>query len=51
MIGIVQVMAGPIASLHRCYSLNRDITGLAKCPPEKQTCSHWTVETLCIDSY
>ena len=28
-----------------------DITGLAKCPPEKQTRSHWTVETLCIDSY
>ena len=37
-----------IGALHRCYSLSRDITGLEKYPPEKQTRSHWTVETLCI---
>ena len=38
-----------IGALHRCHSLNRDITGSAKCPPGKQTHSHWAVETLCID--
>ena len=27
----------PIGALQRDHSLNRDITGLAKCPPEKQT--------------
>ena len=39
-------MASPIDALYMCHSLNRDITGSAKCPPEKQTRSHWTVETL-----
>ena len=28
---------------------NCDITGLAKCPPEKQTSPHWSVETLYIE--
>ena len=46
----LQVMVGPIGDLYRHHSLNRAITGLAKCPPKKQTHSHWTVETLCIDS-
>ena len=27
----------PTGALQRRHSLNRDITGLAKCPPEKQT--------------
>ena len=27
----------PTGALHRCHSLNRDITGSAKYPPEKQT--------------
>ena len=30
--------------------LNCDITESAKRPPEKQTCSHSGVETLCIDT-
>ena len=38
----------PIGALYRRHSLNRDITGSAKCPPEKQTRSHLVVETLCI---
>ena len=32
-----QVIAGPNGAMH---SLNGDITGSAKCPPEKQTRSH-----------
>ena len=32
-----QVIAGPNGAMH---SLNCDITGSAKCPPEKQTRSH-----------
>ena len=35
---------------YRLHFLKRDITRLAKCPPEKQTCSHRAVETLCIDT-
>ena len=27
----------PTGALHRHHSLNRDITGSEKCPPEKQT--------------
>ena len=38
-----------IGALHRHHSLSRDITGSAKCPPEKQIHSHWAVEILCID--
>ena len=40
----------PIGALYRCHSLNGDITESAKCHPEKQTSSHWTVETLCMDN-
>ena len=40
----------PVGALYRCHSVNRDITWLAKSPPEKQTHAHWTVETLCIDT-
>ena len=40
----------PIGALYRRHSVNRDITGSAKCPPEKQTSSHLAVETLCMDS-
>ena len=36
----------PIGVLYRHHSLNRDITGSVKYPPEKQTRSHWPVETL-----
>ena len=39
----------PIGVLCGRHSLNCDITGLAKCPPEKQTQSHWAVEALCMD--
>ena len=38
----------PIGALYRHHSPNRDITVSAKFPPEKQTLSHWAVETLCI---
>ena len=31
----------PIGTLYRCHSLSHDITWSAKCPPEKQTRSHW----------
>ena len=31
----------PIGALQRRHSLNRDTTGLAKCPPGKQISSHW----------
>ena len=41
----------PIGALYRDHSLSRDITGSAKCPPEKQTCLHWAVVTLCIDTF
>ena len=41
----------PIGALYRHHSLNRDITGSAKCPPEKQTHSHWAVETLHVHRY
>ena len=40
-----------IRALHRCHSLNHDTTGSAKYPLEKQTRSHWALETLCIDTY
>ena len=40
----------PIGAPYKHHFINHDI-GSAKCPPEKQTHSHWTVETLCIDSY
>ena len=40
---------GTIQSRHY-DTLNHDITGSAKCPPEKQTSIHWTVEPLCMDS-
>ena len=43
-------VSGLIGALHRHYSLNRDITGSAKSPPEKQTRSNLAVETLCIDT-
>ena len=46
-----QVIVSPIDALCCCHSLKRDITGSAKCSPEKQTRSHWTVEMLYIDSY
>ena len=36
----------PTMSTLRHHSLNRDITGSAKYPPEKQT---WTLEALCMD--
>ena len=40
----------PIGALYRHHSLSCDNTGLAKSPPEKQTCSYWAAETLCIDT-
>ena len=40
----------PTGALQRCHSLNCDITRLSKCPPEKHTSIHWTVEALCMDS-
>ena len=49
-MGAVPGYGHPIGALYRCHSFNHDITGLAKCPPEKQTSSHQTVETLCMDS-
>ena len=33
---------------HPSHSLSSD-TGSVKSPPENHTCSHWAVETLCID--
>ena len=46
-MGIVPIMATQLhSSLYRHHSLDHDITGLAKCPLEKQTHSHWPVETL-----
>ena len=44
-----QVIAGLNGAMH---SLNCDITGSAKCPPESRPAHiYWTVEMLCIDSY
>ena len=31
----VSAHGSPTGALQRCHSLNRDITGSAKCPPEK----------------
>ena len=33
----VSAHGSPTGALQRHHSLNRDITGSAKCPPEKQT--------------
>ena len=42
----VQDHGPPTGGLQRHHSLNHNITGLAKCSPEKQTSIHWTVEAL-----
>ena len=39
----------PIGALYSYHSFNHHITGSAKCPPKKQTSSHWTVETLSME--
>ena len=32
-----------VGASYRSHTLNRGITGPTKCPPEKQTHSHWAV--------
>ena len=40
----------PIGTFHWHHYHIQYFTGLAKYPPEKQTSSHWPMETLCMDS-
>ena len=49
--GAIAAVSGhgpPTGAFQKCHSPNHDVTGLAKCPPEKQTSYHWTVEALCM---
>ena len=49
-MGAVPSPSHPIDAFYRCYYHIRGFAGSEKCLPEKQTTSHWTVETLCMDS-
>ena len=50
-MGAVPCPIHPIGAFHwRHYHICDYCTGSAKFPPEKQSSSHWPIETLCIDS-
>ena len=34
----------PMGPFQRCHSHDHDITGSAKCPPEKQITSYWPIK-------
>ena len=42
----MEAVPSPIGALHRCHSHISDFTRSLKCPPEKQACSDWPVQTL-----
>ena len=42
----METVLGQIGALYRCQSLKRDITELAKYPPENQTSSYQPVDAV-----
>ena len=47
-MGAVPYPIRTIGAFHERHYQVRDFTGSAKCPPERQTSSHWPIDTLCM---